>query len=143
MKHRNKIEGIVIVLVMLGALVIGSWLVLAFCSSVIMAYLFAQNSRLKRQVVEHGDHLQRVLVGEIKIKDFDEYHSLTGTPVHMLAEAIFNQMEKSNVTNFYGMTLLNGKTGDQFEIMLQKVDGQTPLQQLHEARQELKKYKNK
>ena len=143
MKHRNKIEGIVIVLVMLGALCSGSGLVLAFCSSVIMAYLFAQNSNLKRQVADHGEHLQRVLVGEIKIKDFTEYQSLTGTPVHMLAEAIFNQMEKSNVTNFYGMTLLNGKTGDQFEIMLQKVDGQTPLQQLHEARQELKKYKNK
>lgn len=112
-------------------------------SVILIIKLLVDNHKLKRQ----NKHLQKVNSGIIADKiiatDFNDYTKLSGSPIHLLCEGIFNQINAVGAKNFYEMRMRNAKTGDEYTVLFQKVGGETPLDQLLAAKSEVEILKAK
>lgn len=112
-------------------------------SVILIIKLLVDNHKLKRQ----NKHLQKVNSGIIADKiiaiDFNDYTKLSGSPIHLLCEGIFNQINAVGAKNFYEMRMRNAKTGEEYTVLFQKVGGETPLDQLLAAKSEIEILKAK
>lgn len=112
-------------------------------SVILVIKLLIDNHKLKRQ----NNHLQKVNSGIIADKiiatDFNDYTKLSGSPIHLLCEGIFNQIDAVGAKNFYEMRMRNAKTGDEYTVLFQKVGGETPVDQLFAAKNEIKMLKER
>jgi hypothetical protein len=116
------------------ALLVGNSRLMAFVFSGVVAYLYFWKILLKEKYVS-------AVSGHIKLSDLMGGNIPSGSPAHILSEAVFAQMDKNDAKNYLGMRLLNAKDGKHYEIIIQRADGETPLDQLHRAREELKALK--
>ncbi len=111
----------------------------AFIATFFSFKYFRDNLKLK----EENEKLKNINSGitsdKIIATDFDDYTKLSGSPIHLLCEGIFKQIDSVGAKNFYEMRMKNAKTGDEFEILFQKVGGETPVDQLQAARKEIER----
>lgn len=102
---------------------------------------FMENRQLKTQNKNLQNINSGIIANKITAIDLEDCTKLSGSPIHLLCEGIFNQMDAVGANNFYEMRMKNAKTGVEFEIIFQKVGGETPVDQLVAARAEIERLK--
>ena len=101
--------------------------------------LKAENNRLIKL-------LSKRLVGEITLEelssDSDEVKvGLSGSPLHLLTDALGKQFFESGAPNFIVMSFEHRPSGETFEVTMQKMSGETVCEQLARLRGELDEIK--
>lgn len=107
-------------------------------------------SRLKNQANEIKrlqDVITKQLTGDITLSDLRGSDkgvgmSLTGSAMHIFAEAFGEQFFESKAENFLTVSFKHADSGELFEVTMQKVSGETVGAQLTRLRNEIYQLRN-
>lgn len=116
-------------------------IILLFFSTGLVLKFYRTSLFFSEQNKKLHDINSSIIADKIIKTDFEDYTKLSGSPIHLLCEGIFKQIDSVGAKNFYEMKMKNATTGEEFEIFFQKVGGETPLDQLVAARNEIEKLK--
>jgi hypothetical protein len=106
-------------------------------------------TKLKQQKIEIErlhDVITKQLTSDITIEDLNvkggELNlTLEGSPLHIFADVFGKQFYQSGATNFLTMDFHHIDSGEDFEVTMQKVSGESLANQLKRLRSELDELK--
>jgi len=95
---------------------------------------FSKIKELNQEVERLSELLVKSEAGKIKLEDMQVnnglHMTLSGSPLHLFADAFHQQFYNSGAVNFLTMDFIHGESGEKFEITMQKVDGESTVEQL-------------
>ena len=102
---------------------------------------FTKIKKLENEVTRLTELLAKSETGKIGIRDLKSEEggmalTLTGSPLHLFADAFYEQFEASKAVNFLTMDFFHKDTSEKFEITMQKVSGESTCDQLKRLRSE-------
>jgi C4-type Zn-finger protein len=102
---------------------------------------FSKIKELKAENDRLTDLLIKSETGQITIEDINLNNglemTLSGSPIGLFANAFYQQFEDSGATNFLALDFFHQGSNEKFEIIMQKVSGESACEQLKRLRQEL------
>ncbi len=91
---------------------------------------FSTIKSLQHQV-KQLTHLNQILfTNTVEVKHTEDCIELSGSPMHLIAEMLFKQFRDSGATNFLVVGLKNCFDNADYEITMQKLTGETPVQKI-------------
>jgi len=109
---------------------------------------YQSKKSLRREITRLQGVIKKQLIGDITIDDLRGNNnelslSLSGSPMHIFADAFVEQFSASGATNFLTVSFVHADSNEMFEVTMQKVSGETVVEQLQRLRNELSELKPK